>query len=375
MIISIPRERRNGETRVAATPETVRRYVSLGFAVRVEQNAGRLSGFPDETYRQAGAEIVADTAALWKGAGLILKIWAPQPEEDAYLFPGQTIVANFQALDNRERAAVFAARRTTCFALELIPRISRAQSMDILSSQSNLAGYKAVIEAVDKLPSAVPMMMTAAGTIAPAKALILGAGVAGLQAIATAKRLGAVVFASDVRPQVKEQVESLGGRFVEVKSDENFETAGGYARETSAEYKQKQQEAVAEQLAKTNFAVTTALIPGLPAPRLITKAMLSAMPAGAVVVDMASSAGGNVEGSEDGKTVVINGVTIIGNSNLAASLPASASPLYAKNILNFLDTMYNKEEKSLNYNFEDELIKGTCLCYNGKMIHPSFTGA
>lgn len=221
----------------------------------------------------------------------------------------------------------------TCFALELMPRISRAQSMDILSSQSNLAGYKAVIEAVDKLPSAVPMMMTAAGTIAPAKALILGAGVAGLQAIATAKRLGAVVFASDVRPQVKEQVESLGGRFVEVKSDENFETAGGYARETSAEYKQKQQEAVAEQLAKTNFAVTTALIPGLPAPRLITKAMLSAMPAGAVVVDMASSAGGNVEGSEDGKTVVINGVTVIGNSNLAASLPASASPLYAKTFL------------------------------------------
>lgn len=375
MLIAVPKEIKPGETRVAATPDIVQKYKFMGLDVQVQSGAGEASGFSDRDYLNAGAEIKKNAADSYKKADIILKIWAPEAEEDGFLKAGTAVFANFQALTHRGRIETFAHLGLTCFALELMPRISRAQSMDILSSQSNLAGYKAVIEAVCKLPSAVPMMMTAAGTIAPAKALILGAGVAGLQAIATAKRLGAVVFASDVRPQVKEQVESLGGRFVEVKSDENFETAGGYARETSAEYKQKQQEAVAEQLAKTNFAVTTALIPGLPAPRLITKAMLSAMPAGAVVVDMASSAGGNVEGSEDGKTVVINGVTVIGNSNLAASLPASASPLYAKNILNFLDTMYNKEEKSLNYNFEDELIKGTCLCYNGKMIHPSFTGA
>ena len=304
MIISIPRERRNGETRVAATPETVRRYVSLGFAVRVEQNAGRLSGFPDETYRQAGAEIVADTAALWKGASLILKIWAPQPEEDVYLSPGQTIVANFQALDNRERAAIFAARQTTCFALELIPRISRAQSMDILTSQSNLAGYKAVLKGVNMLDRALPMMMTAAGTVPPARVLILGAGVAGLQAIATAKRLGAQVYAADVRPSVKEQVESLGARFVDVENDENFEDNGGYAGETSAAYQKRQQKAVAEQLAKTDLAVTTALIPGKPAPRLISAEMLRNMPEGSVIVDMAAAAGGNVEGSQDNQHVV-----------------------------------------------------------------------
>ena len=226
MIISIPRERRRHETRVAATPETVKEYISLGFTVRVEKNAGKLSGFADEAYRQAGAEIIEDPTGLWQGADVIIKIWAPLPEEDSYLAPGQTIIANFQALENRERMAFFAARQTTCFALELIPRISRAQNMDILTSQSNLAGYKAVLTGVEALKKALPMMMTAAGTIPPAKVLILGAGVAGLQAIATAKRLGAQVFASDVRPGVREQVESLGGRFVEVENDETFEDTG-----------------------------------------------------------------------------------------------------------------------------------------------------
>ena len=253
MLIAVPKEIKPGETRVAATPDIV--------DVQVQSGAGEASGFSDRDYLNAGAEIKKNAADTYKKADIILKIWAPEAEEDGFLKAGTAVFANFQALTHRGRIETFAHLGLTCFALELMPRISRAQSMDILSSQSNLAGYKAVIEAVDKLSSAVPMMMTAAGTIAPAKALILGAG------------------ASDVRPQVKEQVESLGGRFVEVKSDENFETAGGYARETSAEYKQKQQEAVAEQLAKTNFAVTTALIPGLPAPRLITKAMLSAMTA------------------------------------------------------------------------------------------------
>ena len=342
MIISIPRERRNGETRVAAT-------------------------FPDETYRQAGAEIVADTAALWKGAGLILKIWAPQPEEDAYLFPGQTIVANFQALDNRERAAVFAARRTTCFALELIPRISRAQSMDILTSQSNLAGYKAVLKGVNMLDRALPMMMTAAGTVPPARVLILGAGVAGLQAIATAKRLGAQVYAADVRPSVKEQVESLGARFVDVENEENFEDNGGYAGETSAAYQKRQQKAVAEQLAKTDLAVTTALLPGKPAPRLISVEMLRNMPEGSVVVDMAAAAGGNVEGSQDNQTVRIGGVTVIGDSNLAAGVPASASTLFARNVFNFLNAMYNPETQNITFDFADELVAKTCICKDGQL--------
>lgn len=375
MLIAIPKEIKPGETRVAATPDIVKKYKFMGIDIQVQNGAGDASGFSDDDYRNAGAEIKKTAEDTYKGAEVILKIWAPEASEDHFIKAGTAIFANFQALTNRGRIETFAHLGLTCFALELMPRISRAQSMDILSSQSNLAGYKAVIEAVNHLPSAVPMMMTAAGTIAPAKALILGAGVAGLQAIATAKRLGAVVFASDVRPQVKEQIESLGGKFVEVKSDENFETQSGYAKETSADYKHKQQEAVAAQLTKTNFAVTTALIPGLPAPRLITKAMLSGMPAGSVVVDMASSTGGNVEGSEDGKITIVNGVTVIGNSNLAAQLPASASPLFAKNIFNFLETMYDKENQKLNYNFEDELIKGTCLCYDGKIIHPSFIGA
>lgn len=374
MRIAVPKEIRNGETRVAVTPDIVKKYKYMGIEVRVQSGAGEASGFSDKDYREAGADIKPTAEDTYKKAAAIFKIWAPEPSEEPYLAPGQAIFANFQALTNRGRIETFAHLGLTCFALELMPRISRAQSMDILSSQSNLAGYKAVIEAVSHLSSAVPMMMTAAGTVAPAKALILGAGVAGLQAIATAKRLGAIVYASDVRPQVKEQVESLGGKFLEVKSDENFETAGGYAKETSADYKQKQQEAVARQLTQTNFAVTTALIPGLPAPRLITKAMLSEMPAGSVIIDMASSTGGNVEGTEDDKTVIVNGVTIIGNSNLAAALPASASPLFAKNIFNFIETMYDKENKKLNYNFEDELIKGTCLCFDGKIVHPSFLG-
>lgn len=366
MIISIPRERRRHETRVAATPETVKEYISLGFTVRVEKNAGKLSGFADEAYRQAGAEIIEDPTGLWQGADVIIKIWAPLPEEDSYLAPGQTIIANFQALENRERMAFFAARQTTCFALELIPRISRAQNMDILTSQSNLAGYKAVLTGVEALKKALPMMMTAAGTIPPAKVLILGAGVAGLQAIATAKRLGAQVFASDVRPGVREQVESLGGRFVEVENDETFEDTGGYAGETSAAYQKRQQKAIAEQLRKTDLVITTALIPGKPAPRLITAEMLSDMPEGAVIVDMAAAAGSNVEGSKDGQSICINGKTVIGDSNLAAGLPSSASTLFARNVFNFLKTAYNPETKNLIFDFADEIIAQTCICKNGE---------
>lgn len=365
MIIAALKEIKNGETRVAITPEIAAKYIKWGFNVKIEQGAGLESGFSDAAYQSQGVDVVATAAKACENADIICKIWAPLPQELKNFKPGQTLIANFQALSHKERLEEFAHAELRCFALDLMPRISRAQSMDILSSQSNLSGYKAVITAVEHLDKAIPMMMTAAGTIAPAKVLVLGAGVAGLQAIATAKRLGAQVFASDVRPQVKEQVESLGGKFVEVKTDEIFETSGGYAKETSENYKQKQSQAVAEQLKKTDIAITTALIPGRPAPRLITQEMLEAMPAGAIIIDMAAESGGNVEGSIEGQSIVFDGKTIIGNSNLAAKLPNSASALFARNIYNFLTPMYNAAEKRVIFNFEDELIKGTCLCQNG----------
>lgn len=365
MIIAVPKEIRPGETRVACTPEIVRKMLSWGYEVRVENTAGTAAGFSDEDYRQAGARIMACPEDTYKNADIVLKIWAPQESEERYLKKNMTIIANFQILNNPARKETFAKLGTQCFALELMPRISRAQSMDILSSQSNLAGYKAVIEAVNASERAVPLMMTAAGTVSPAKVLVLGAGVAGLQAIATAKRLGAQVFAADVRPQVKEQVESLGARFVDVETDENFENAGGYATETSAAYQKKQQEAVAEQLKKTDIAITTALIPGKKAPVLITATMLRQMPRGAVVVDMAADSGGNVEGSREAQITEADGVKIIGNSNLAAGIPYSASKLFANNIYNFLAPMYNAEQKQIVFNFFDELVDKTCICKDG----------
>lgn len=367
MIIAAVKELKDGEKRVAAVPEVVKKLTSMGFSFRVEKDAGLAAGFSNEDYLSAGAEICNSAKETYKGADFIFKIWAPLPEENKYLSKGQTIIANFRTFSNRGQIEKLAALGLQCFALELLPRISRAQSMDILSSQSNLAGYKAVIEAVNHLNKAVPMMMTAAGTVAPAKILVLGAGVAGLQAIATAKRLGAQVFASDVRPQVKEQVESLGGRFLEVKTEESFETQGGYAKETSEDYKKKQSEAVAEQLKKTDIAITTALIPGRQAPRLISAEMIKEMPRGAVIVDMAADSGGNVEGSKNDALIEINGVTIIGNSNLAADIPYSASRLFAKNILNFITPMYEPEQKIIIFNYTDELIRDTCICKDGNL--------
>ena len=368
MLIAILKEITNGETRVAITPDLVKKYVSMGMTVQVETNAGLLSGFSDNAYKLAGAKIKTSAAETYENAELILKIWSPEASEYQYLNDKMIIIANFQALANKDEISEITKTKITGFALDLMPRISRAQSMDILSSQSNLAGYKAVIEAVNLLPQAIPMMMTAAGTIAPAKVLILGAGVAGLQAIATAKRLGAQTFASDVRPQVKEQVESLNAKFVEVKTDEVFETSGGYAKETSDDYKKKQSEAVAEQLTKTNIAITTALIPGRKAPILITKEMIKNMPTGAIIIDMATASGGNVEGAVDKQTIIIDGVTIIGDSNLAARLPNSASQLFSKNIFNFLSPMYNKETSNFVFDFEDELISKTCVCKNGENL-------
>lgn len=367
MIIAIPKEIRKGENRIATSPEVVKKLVSIGFEVNVEQNAGIKSSFTDADFALAGASIIDKTEDLYKNANIILKIWAPLAEEEKFLEPNMAIIANFHYIYDKDSVEKLANKGVMCFALNLIPRISRAQSMDILSSQSNLAGYKAVLEAVNKLPKAVPMMMTAAGTIAPTKFLILGAGVAGLQAIATAKRLGGIVFASDVRAAAKEQVESLGAKFVEVKSDENLETLGGYAKETSEDYQKRQAEAVKEQLAKTDIVITTALIPGRKAPILITKDMLKVMPKGAIIVDMATENGGNVEDAKDNEITNIDGVSIIGNSNIASLVPNSASSLFAKNILNFIFPMYKSDTKSLEFNFDDEIIKKTCICKDGKL--------
>lgn len=367
MKIAVVKETLPEEKRVAISPDIVSRLKKWNFEVLIEKNAGLQAGFENADFEKAGAAITPSAQSACQNADIIFKIWAPFPEEDKLFHSGQTIIANFKARTDKARLEDFAKLGLRCFALDLIPRISRAQSMDILSSQSNLAGYKAVIDAVAVLNKAVPMMMTAGGTITPAKVLVLGAGVAGLQAIATAKRLGAQVYASDVRSQVKEQVESLGGRFLEIKTAENFETAGGYAKETSADYKKKQNEAIAEQLKKTDIAITTAFIPGHPAPRLISAEMLKTMPQGSVIIDMATAAGGNVEGAENGRTVNVNGIKIIGNSNLAASVPNSASMLFAKNIFNFIAPMYNQETRELIFNFHDELISATCVCQNGKL--------
>ncbi len=363
MIISVPKEIVVYESRIAISLETTKKYIEMGIGVQIEKNAGKAAGISDSEFEKMGAKIVENA---YEKADVVLKIWAPLEEEFHKIEPNTVIVANFQYANNKEMVEKLEAKKLTCFALNLIPRISRAQSMDILSSQSNLAGYRAVIEAVSNLAKAVPLMMTAAGTIPPTRFLILGAGVAGLQAIATAKRLGGVVFASDVRPQVKEQVESLGAKFVEVKAEENLETSGGYAKEVSKDYLQKQNEAVKEQLIKTDVVITTALIPNKKAPVLITSEMLKLLPKGSVVVDMATESGGNVEGSKNNEVVEMDGVKIIGDSNLASKVSLSASNLYAKNIYSFLSPMYQKEAKKFVFDFGDEIIEKTCLCKNGE---------
>ncbi len=367
MIIAVPLEQAIEETRVAATPETVKKYTAWNFDVRIEKEAGKRSGFTDKEYELAGAKIIDTQQELYKHTDIILKINAPLPEEIQYLTSGQTIIANFQALTHPAHIKELADKGLICMALDMLPRISRAQNMDVLSSQSNLSGYAAVIEAASRLNKAIPLMMTAAGTVPPAKVLILGAGVAGLQAIATAKRLGAQVYAFDVRPQVKEQVESLGAKFIEV-SQENFETSDGYAMETSLAYQKQQHAAIAAHLATTDIVITTALIPGKQAPILITEDMLKRMPDGAVIIDMAAASGGNVEGSINGQSIKINDIEIIGNSNPARLIPATASKLFANNIYNFLASQYQTDSKRIVFNFEDELIGKVCVAKGGKLL-------
>jgi NAD(P) transhydrogenase subunit alpha len=382
MKIGVPRERRAGETRVAVSPDTVKKYVGLGIDVSIETGAGDGSNFTDEAFRAAGATIVPDEAAALRDADVVLKVQRPLTkaegeDELATMKQGAVLAAILAPHGAREQAAEYASKNIVAFAMEFMPRITRAQVMDVLSSQSNLAGYRAVIDAANEYGRAFPMMMTAAGTIAPARALVMGAGVAGLQAIATLRRLGAIVSATDVRPAAKEQVESLGATFVAVEDDEfkQAETAGGYAKEMSAEYKAKQAQLIADTIKKQDLVITTALIPGRKAPVLVTEEMVKSMKPGSVIVDLAVEQGGNCPISEPGKVVKKHGVTLVGHLNVPGRLAADASSLYARNLLAFVTLLYDKETKALKIDWEDEIVKGTALTRDGKIVHPALAGA
>ncbi|NTG45993.1 Re/Si-specific NAD(P)(+) transhydrogenase subunit alpha [Agrobacterium rhizogenes] len=371
-LVFVAKETVGDETRVAASIETVKKMKSLGFDVVVEAGAGALSRIPDSEYEAIGARIGAGKDA--KRADVVLKVRRPTPKEISGYKRGAIVIAIMDPYGNEAALVEMAKAGLTSFAMELMPRITRAQSMDVLSSQANLAGYQAVIEAAAVYDRALPMMMTAAGTVPAAKVFVMGAGVAGLQAIATARRLGAQVSATDVRPAAKEQVASLGAKFIAVE-DEEFkaaETAGGYAKEMSQAYQAKQAALVAEHVSKQDIVITTALIPGRPAPRLVSREMLKAMRPGAVAVDLAVERGGNIEGAEFGTVADVEGVKVVGYPNMAGRVAASASALYAKNLVTFLETMVDKDTKSLGLNRADELIKATMLTDSGEVVHPNF---
>lgn len=372
MKLAIPRARQAFETRVAATPETVKKLCALGFDVVVEAGAGNGAYLTDSQYREAGATVSESLEAMLSDAGIVLTVQAPSPEEVSAMKQGAYLVGMLEPFQDGDRIRDYAARGINAFAMEFMPRITRAQSMDVLSSQSNLAGYRAVIEACHVFGRAMPMMMTAAGTIAPGRVMVMGAGVAGLQAIATARRLGAIVSATDVRPAAKEQVESLGATFVMVESEETAEaeTAGGYAREMSEEYQRQQAELIASTLKKQDIAICTALIPGRPAPTLITEEMVRSMKPGSVIVDLAVEQGGNCPLSKPGECIEVDGVSIVGYCNMPGRLATDASALYAKNLLNFI-TPLTGEGGNLTIDWDDEIITGTALTRDGEVIHPS----
>jgi len=371
MQIAVARETEAGEPRVAATPETVKKLIGLGAEVMVGRGAGVGSGIADADFEAAGAK-VADNVT--KDADVVLKVRRPAAADLKDYKKGALVIAIMDPYGHEAALKQMADAGLVAFAMELMPRITRAQSMDVLSSQANLAGYRAVIDAAEEYGRALPMMMTAAGTVPAAKVFIMGVGVAGLQAIATARRLGAVVTATDVRPATKEQVESLGAKFLAVEDEEfkNAQTAGGYAKEMSKEYQAKQAALVAEHIKKQDIVITTALIPGRPAPKLVNKDMVASMRDGSVIVDLAVERGGNVEGAKAGEVAKVGGVKIVGYLNVPGRLAASASALYAKNLLTFLDTMIDKKTKQLAVNWDDELVKGTALTRDGAIIHPNF---
>jgi NAD(P) transhydrogenase subunit alpha len=371
MKIAIAKEIDAAEPRVAATPDTVKKFKALGADVAIEPGAGIKSGLLDADYEAAGAAVSGDAV---KDADIVIKVKRPEASELGKYKRGALVIAIMDPYGNDAALKSMADAGVAAFAMELMPRITRAQVMDVLSSQANLAGYRAVIEAAEAYGRAFPMMMTAAGTVPAAKVFVMGVGVAGLQAIATARRLGAIVTATDVRPPVKEQVESLGAKFIAVEDDEfkNAQTAGGYAKEMSKEYQAKQAALTAEHIKKQDIVITTALIPGRPAPRLISSDMVKSMKPGSVLVDLAIERGGNVEGAVSGQTAEVNGVKIVGIPNLAGRVAASASSLYSKNLLSFIETMVDKSTKALDVKWDDELVKATALTKDGAVIHPNF---
>jgi NAD(P) transhydrogenase subunit alpha len=378
MRVAVLRERRAAETRVAATPETVKKLQALGCTVAVETGAGLASGIPDALFKDAGAEIAADAAAALAGAGIVLKVRAPlgagegAVDELALIPRGALLIGTLQA--DKAMAAAYAERGIDACAMEMLPRITRAQSMDVLSSQANLAGYRAVIEAATTYDRGFPMLMTAAGTIPAANVFIMGAGVAGLQAIATARRLGGRVSATDVRPAAKEEIKSLGASFVGYEDEESkaAQTSGGYAKQLSAEFYAKQADVVAAHIAKQDIVVTTALVQGRKAPTLVTEAMVASMKPGSVIVDIASDAGGNVAATKPGEAITTaNGVKVLGYSNWPGRIAGASSALYARNLLTFLTTFWDKEGKKPKLVEEDEIVKGVALTRGGAVVHPS----
>src|SRR5215212_4188441 len=371
MKIAVAAEADQSEPRVAATPETVKKMIGLGAEVAVQPGAGVKSGILDADYTAAGAAVSADALS---GADVVLTVRRPDAGALSGVNKGALVISIMDPYGNEAALKTLANAGVIAFAMELMPRITRAQSMDVLSSQANLAGYRAVIDASAEYGRAFPMMMTAAGTVPAARVFIMGVGVAGLQAIATARRLGAVVTATDVRPATKEQVESLGAKFVAVEDEEfkQAETAGGYAKEMSKEYQAKQAALVAEHIKKQDIVITTALIPGRPAPRLISKEMVASMRPGSVIVDLAVERGGNVEGAEPGKVAEVGGVKIVGHLNVPGRIAASASGLYARNLYNFLETLIDKKTQALEVKWDDEIVKATALTRDGAIVHPAF---
>ncbi|MBX6425479.1 MAG: Re/Si-specific NAD(P)(+) transhydrogenase subunit alpha [Variibacter sp.] len=374
MKIAIPAETQAGEPRVAATPETVKKLIALGATVAVERGAGVRSGIPDADYEAVGATLAAGAAEAVADAAVVLKVRRPTPSELAAYPRGAVVVAMMDPFGQEEALRALAEAGVIGFGMELMPRITRAQTMDVLSSQANLAGYRAVIDAAAEYGRALPMMMTAAGTVPAARVFVMGAGVAGLQAIATARRLGAVVTATDVRPAAKEQVESLGAKFIAVEDEEfrQAETAGGYAKEMSKEYQAKQAALIAEHIKKQDIVITTALIPGRPAPRLVSTEMIASMRPGSVIVDLAVERGGNVEGVRPDAVTELNGVKIVGYANAPGRIAATASSLYARNLYAFVETLIDKSAKALAINWDDEIVKATALTRDGAIVHPSF---
>ena len=359
-IVSISEEKKI-EKRIAITPEITKKYLALGFDIILSKNYGEHLGFKDKEYSDQGAKILNDEKEILESGDIIVQLGLPSEDKLVHLKNNQTLIGVLNPYDNKEKLNNLIKKNINFFSLELLPRITRAQSMDILSSQANLAGYKAVIESFANFEKAIPMMMTAAGTIPAAKVLVVGAGVAGLQAIATAKRMGAIVFATDVRMASKEQVESLGGKFLTVKGAENLETAGGYAKEASEDFKQKQEELLGETLKKIDIVICTALIPGKKAPVIIRENMINGMQPGSIIYDLAAVQGGNTAFTEVDKIIDKNGVKIIGETNILNKLPISASNLYAKNVFNFVSNLYDKENKKININLKDEIIEKTLI--------------